>query len=71
MVVQTNLMPQFGVIDDIIVADSEECFSMCRLLETHCFNHHFHCYEVTPLNPPEHLFCSQNALANYYVLRIH
>ena len=28
MVVQTNLMPQFGVIDEIIVVNSEECFFM-------------------------------------------
>ena len=55
VVVQTNLMPQFGVIDDIIVVNSEECFFICCLLETHCFNHHFYCYEVTHLNPPEHL----------------
>ena len=61
-------MPQFEVINDAIEVNSEECFFIFRLLETHCFNHHFHCYEVTPLNQPEHLFCSQNALANYHVL---
>ena len=50
VIVQTNLMPQFGLIDEIVVIDVENYFFVCHLFVTDCFNHHFHSYEVSWTN---------------------
>ena len=46
------LLPQFGIIDDIIIIDSVPYFAYFHL-ETLCFNHHYHSYEITHYQPKQ------------------
>ena len=61
-------MPQFGLIDEILVIDVENYFFLCRLFVTDCFNHHFHSYEVSWTIPPLFNVYMQTDLADHHVL---
>ena len=65
MVLQSNLLPLFGVIKDILFHCDEYYFGCC-MLDTQCYNAHFHAYEVTSTS--EYILCTQSDLADHYVL---
>ena len=41
-----NLVPNFGLIHDILVFDVDTYYIVCEELVTLCFQSHFHSYEV-------------------------
>jgi hypothetical protein len=47
VVLDMNLLPEFGVITDIIVFNTDEFYLVCDVLFTHNFHHHLHCYLVS------------------------
>ena len=68
VIVHSNLMPQFGLIDEILVIDVEIYFFVYRLFVTDCFNHYFHSYEVSWTIPPLFNVYMQTDLADHHVL---
>ena len=47
-----DFLPTFGAIIDILVLNVDNYFIVYQLLDTNCFSHHFHAYEVSyPLLP--------------------
>ena len=46
VVLQSNLVPLFGIITDIMVHENQYYF-ICNTSHMECFNHHFHAYEVS------------------------
>ena len=45
------LVPTFGHIVDVLVFDVDNFYIAYQLLETKCYSHHYHAYEVS--YPPE------------------
>ena len=43
----SHLLPEFAVIEDIVVTEKMECYLLCKQYETLQFHHHFHSFEVT------------------------
>lgn len=50
IVVGMDLVPEFGIIDDIIVFNTDEIFFVLQNVSTISFEHHFHSYLVCPEN---------------------
>ena len=46
VVLDMDLLPEFGVISDIIVFNTNEFYLFCDVLFTHVFEHHLHSYLV-------------------------
>lgn len=46
VVTESNLLPDFAIIEDIVVTENMECYLLCKKCETLHFRHHYHSYEV-------------------------
>ena len=44
---EMNLYLKFGLILEVLVFDVDNYFLVCDVLETECFSHHYHVYEVS------------------------
>ena len=66
VVLQSNLLPLFGVITDIFVHSAEYYF-VCSVLHTECFNAHFHAYETSNTSM-EYILCTHSDLVDHHVL---
>lgn len=66
VVLQSNLLPVFGVIIDIIVHQAQYHF-VCNVLHTECYNSHFHAYEVSK-GSTEYTICTHSELVDHHVL---
>lgn len=66
MVLQSNLLPLFGVLIDIFFHNAEYYF-VCSVLHTECYNAHFHAYEVSNA-PVEYTVCTHSDLIDHHVL---
>ena len=62
---------RFGLIKDVIVLDVDDYFLVCEVLETECFNSHFHAYEVSRYCPPSFVFVKQVSLADHSMLGLY
>ena len=62
---------RFGLIKDVIVLDVDDYFLVCEVLETECFNSHFHVYEVSRYCPPSFVFIKQVSLADHSMLGLY
>ena len=71
LVVQSDLMPQFGKIKDIVVVDTEECFFVISVYETEFFNSHYHAYEVSSYDQTSYLLIRPNNLIDHHVLHLY
>ena len=71
VVLDSDLLPQFGIIHDIVVTDVYQPLLVCEKLTTGCFSHHYHAYEVIRLEPPVFCICKQSELYDYSVLSIY
>ena len=68
VVTDTDLVPVFGVVEDIIV-DSMQChYLVCEVLSTICFVRHFHSYEVATQSPTVYYICKPTSLFDNTVL---
>ena len=66
VVLQSNLLPVFGVIIDIIVHQAQYHF-VCNVLHTECYNSHFHAYQVSK-GSTEYTICTHSELVDHLVL---
>ena len=71
VVLSLNLLPNFGLILDIIILNVDDYFLVCEILHTICFNPHFHSYEVCHHSSPSVVFVKQSDLVDYSVLAIY
>lgn len=53
--ISANLMPNFGVIVDIIVNGVDDVYIVLKKLETLFFDNHLHSYNVSFILPPEYI----------------
>ena len=68
VLLQSQLLPLFGKIRDILVHRNHFYFA-CNVLHTVCFNSHFHAYEVS--NSKEYTLCTHSDLVDPYVLSVY
>ena len=66
-----GLLPEFGIIHDVIISDVHEPFFVCEILTTECFYSHYHAYEVVRQSPPVFHICMQSELYDYSVLSLY
>ena len=52
--------------------DVTECYFVCEILITDCFNHHYHAYEVRKQEDPIPIVvCRQSDFINHHVLGLY
>ena len=54
-IISSNLLPQFGMIADIIILDTDNIVIILEKLHTTAFISHFHCYEILYVQPTEYI----------------
>lgn len=71
VVVSMDLLPIFGLKKYIIVFKVNEYFLVCELLQTICFDAHFHSYEVTHVHFCDTILCKPKEVADHTVLGLY
>ena len=71
MVLDCDLLPQFGIIHDFVLDDVHQPFLVCKKLITECFSSHYHAYEVTYPETPVFITCKQSELYDHSVLSLY
>ena len=56
VILELNVVPQFGLIVHIIIEDNHNYYLVCKVLTTECFNSHFHSYQVFKENFQRHSY---------------
>lgn len=70
IILETGLVPTFGKIVDLVVLH-ESYYLVCEVMFTDCFNHHFHSYEISTLQPINYVLCKPSDLPDHNVLGIY
>ena len=70
MVLESNLLPVFGIIIDILYICNDYYF-VCSTLHTECFVSHFHAYEVSKCSGLNTIFCRQSDLVDHNVMNLY
>ena len=68
VVLSMDDVPTFGVIEDIIVLQTDVYYLVCSLLVTECFSHHFHAFQVHKVQPTEYIISEPSTLHDTHVL---
>lgn len=71
VILESPLIPVFGVIIDIVVCHVDSCYFIVQEYTTHCFVPHFHSLEVSAITPALYRTCKVCDLADYYSLCIY
>lgn len=71
VVIDCNILPVFGVIQDIILNDTYQALFVCKKLTTCCFSPHYHAYEVSYSFPATFFICKPCDLYDYSVLTLY
>ena len=70
--VSSDLLPVFGKILTIVMIDVTQCYFVCELLITDCFNSHYHAYEVSKhITPTPIVICRQTDFIDHHVLGLY
>ena len=69
-VVLTNsyLLPEFAVINDIVITERMTCYLVCKQCETLYFHHHYHSFVVRLT--PDLIAVQPGQLADFHVLSL-
>ena len=70
VILESNLLPLFGIIIDILCINNHFYF-VCCTLHTECFSSHFHAYEVSKHSSTNIIFCSHSDLIDHNVLGLY
>ena len=65
---ESHLLPEFAIIEDIVVTEKMECYLLCKECETLHFHHHYHSFEVRLT--PDLIAVNPRDLADFHVLSI-
>ena len=68
VVLDNDELPKFGVVEDIIVFNTDKYHFVCSLLVTECFSHHFHAFQTSKQHPKKYFICKQTSLYDHSVL---
>ena len=71
IILESSLIPVFGVIIDIVVCHVDSCYFIVQEYITNCFVEHFHSFEVSAMTPALHRTFQMCNLADYHPLCIH
>lgn len=63
-----QLVPTFGIIEDIIVLDTDIYHLICEVLLTEYFDHHLHAFKARKQSSVEYSICKQKDLHDHTVL---
>ena len=63
-----DLVPKFGLVEDIIVFHTDLYYLICEVPVTECFSHHFHAFQARKQHPLEYFICKQSHLYDHTVL---
>ena len=64
-----NDLPEFGEIKDIVINKDRGAAFIVRVLQTECYNYHYHSYEVTDLE--SFRIVIQDELVDFHPLCLH
>ena len=70
VVLESHLLPIFGIIVDIVIHNSDH-YLVCDTLHTECFVPHYHAYEVTKKCTSDHVICTHDDLVDPHVLGLY
>lgn len=62
---EDKLLPKFGLIENIFIADDYFIILECSLFDTLCFNEHLYCFDVELLSDRNTYFFSLGNIASY------
>ena len=68
VVLGTDLLPKFGIIEDIFVDNFHSYFFVLEELQTVCFSPQYHSYEVIAHSPKMYHVCKPSDLFDHNVL---
>lgn len=60
VVLEVDHIPTFGIITDILAMKVDNYYLVCELMDTECFNSHFHSYEISRYASPHYIICKFN-----------
>lgn len=69
VVLQSHLLPLFGIIADILCRCADHYYFVCNVLRTECFSSHFHAYKVSKTK--EYVLCTHSDLVDHHVLGLY
>jgi hypothetical protein len=62
-------LPEFGQVKDIVIEEDQRVAFVVNILQTECFNYHYHSYEVT--DSGEFRLVRQDQLIDFHPLCLH
>ena len=68
VILDMDLLPNFGTIVDIVVINTDMYYLVCGTLVTDCFSHHFHAIQVQRPQTSKYVCIKQSELYDYSVL---
>ncbi len=71
VVTGTDLVPNFGIIEEIMVDELMFFYFVLEELQTLCFSSHYHSFEVTYHTPEMYLICKPSDLLGHAVLSLY
>lgn len=57
VVLEVDHVPVFGIITDILAVNVNDYYIVCEVVDTDCFNSHFHSYEISQNADPHYIVC--------------
>ena len=68
VVTESLLVPDFAVVEDIVVTDKMQCYLICKECDTLQFHSHYHSYEIRVT--PSLIVVRPNELADHHLLSL-
>ena len=69
--IDSDLLPNFGIIEDIIIDDLHSYYFVIEKLHTICISSHYHSYEVIKHSPTLFHVCKLSDLWDHSVLGLY
>jgi hypothetical protein len=72
IILNSYLLPEFGIIRDILVIDTNDYYFVCEVMETIQLVSHYHAFEVaTDVSHSNVNICKQSTLVDHTVLGLY
>ena len=72
VILSSHLVPEFGIIIDILVIETDTYYFVCEVMETVQLVAHYHAYEVATNNTNKSItICKQSSLVDHTVLGLY
>ena len=71
MVINSGLLPTFGVIKDIVLDRFYSHYFVLEILHTFCFSSHYHAHEVSMNTPPLFELVKSSDMYDNFILNLY